>query len=84
MRNTAALASEENKTFDAIFDKGIPVTHASLHQALQATSAVPCEKTLSQLKMPGVEMMWCPQGLLLKWKGIRMTVPAANVVNCIH
>lgn len=78
-----ALTSDDNKTFDSLFDKGVPVVHASIHQALQVPG-LGSEKTLMETKFPGIKMSWTPVGLLLKIKDKRVTIPAANVVNCLH
>ncbi len=68
------------KQFDDLFEKGIEISLAFLHQAL-AGPGIPAEKTLSHAKIPNVQMSWTPIGLLLKAKGKRLGIPQANVAN---
>lgn len=65
------------------FDKTIPIIQAFLHQAISVPGAIAAEKTLMEMKIPGIKMWFTPQGLLLEVKGKQVIVPSANVVNAI-
>lgn len=75
--------SADDTRFDELFDSGIRCTTAYLHQAIMAPP-LPAERTISQAKLPGMQLSWTPAGLLLKFRGKRVTIPAANVANCNH
>lgn len=85
MPNPKSLEVEVDHTvFDKIFDGGIPAVSAYLHQALMVAGGIPAERTISQFKLPGIQLSWTPTGLLIKHHGKRITVPAANVANVLH
>lgn len=69
-----------DETFDTVFDEGIKITSAFLHQALTG-GGLPAERTINGTKFRGIEMSWTPMGLLIKWKTYRIGVPQANVAN---
>ena len=58
---------------------GLPVKLAFLHQAISVMGIINTERTLSKDKVPGIEMNWTPEGLLIAARGMRCIVPAANV-----
>jgi hypothetical protein len=74
------LAPGSNAIQIATKKPGIPVVHASLHQAIVwGPAGINTEKTLSSTKTPGVKMYWCEHGLLLEKNGKTSIVPSANV-----
>jgi hypothetical protein len=56
---------------------------AFAHQAICWPGVCGSEKTLSQLKIPGVEMTLAPLGLILIAKGQRAIVPHQNIANYV-
>jgi hypothetical protein len=81
--NKAETAELTETQFDTAFISGTPVKTAFLHQAFQCPG-LPSERSLNQNKLPGVEMKWSSDGLLIKYKGRKVTIPAANVATCEH
>lgn len=70
--------------FDELFDNGMKVTNAFLHQALHVPG-LPAERTINDTKLgKDLQMSWTPSGLLIKAKGKRVTIPPANVATCSH
>lgn len=54
------------------------VESAVLHQPVNC-KFLSSDKTLSKIKMPGIQMTYTPQGLLIEHKGHVAIIPSANV-----
>lgn len=60
--------------------QGIQVRTVTLHQASPVFRRT--EKTISDSdKYIGIQMWWCPAGLLMEWKGKQCIVPQAGVAS---
>ncbi len=56
------------------------VTHAHMHQVpFVPLLGKTLTGTFSQESMPGADMSWTNDGLLVKYKGKRFLIPTANV-----
>lgn len=77
---TAAIKKEELVASTPDYPR---VKYAYLHQSLTWPSVGGSEKTLSAQRIPGLEIFWTTEGLLLQCKGQKCFVPAANVINAV-
>jgi hypothetical protein len=78
-KETGEITSPQ-ETFETLFETGLPVKSAYLHQAIQV-SGIPAERTLNKTKMPSSEMSLTEVGLLIRHKGKLFGIPLANIAN---
>lgn len=87
-----AKTSPTTTTTETTMPTGIKIRTAFCHQSVTVPGCIMGEKTLSQQKIPGVEMVYTPMGLFVRSTGragsnrgtvITTIIPLANVVNAI-
>lgn len=57
----------------------IPVKNAFLHQPVTIPGVINGERTLNDVKAPGVKLGWCLHGLVATKDNRSALIPAANV-----
>lgn len=55
------------------------ISTATLHQAVTIPGYGVTERTLNRTKLPGIEMEYGPQGLILSGRSVKSVIPHANV-----
>lgn len=81
-RNNEPKEIQELPEWIKMWEKGIPVKNASLHQSV-AVAGFATEKTINKDKLIGAQLKWHEMGLMISLKDARALVPAPNVAMLI-
>lgn len=63
---------------------GLPIVHATLHQAISAGPKMGTEKSLHKGKIAGLKMWLIEEGLLVSAYNVVAVIPHANVAVAVH
>lgn len=58
-----------------------PIDYAALHTAIRIPGFLVPTTSLSTDKASGIEMKFCPAGLMINYKGDTVIIPSANIIS---